>query len=88
MRPTSTISAARIAVDCNNGKLIAAGKSHLHPLDKYTTRDMVRLERENLTLVRDHMNRGRPIAGIAIRSAVDGQLSSTGDPRSPGMGSR
>ena len=68
----------RMAIEQQNGNLIAAGHSHLHPLDKYTTREMVRLERENLTLVRDHMNRGRPIAGIAIRSAVDGQTSSTG----------
>ena len=68
----------RMARQQQGGELIAAGKSHLHPLDKYTTPEMVRLERQNLTLVRDHMNRGRPIAGIAIRSAVDGQLSSTG----------
>jgi hypothetical protein len=60
------------------GALIAAGSSYLHPLDKYTTPEMVRLERENLALVRDNMKHGRPIAGIAIRSAVDGQLSSTG----------
>jgi hypothetical protein len=60
------------------GNLIAAGKSHLNPLDKYTTREMGLLERENRTLVRDSMNRGRPIAGIAIRSAVDGTVSSTG----------
>jgi conjugative relaxase-like TrwC/TraI family protein len=58
--------------------LIAAGKSYLHPLDSYTTRGMVALERENLTLVRNGMGQGRPIAGIAIRSAIDGQLSSTG----------
>ena len=60
------------------GALIPAGESYLHPLNSYTTPEMVRLERENLTLVRDQMNRGRPIAGFAIRSAVDGQLSSTG----------
>ena len=69
---------ARITAEQQKGNLIAAGHTHLHPLDKYTTREMVRLERENLTLVRDQMNRGRPIAGIAIRSAVDGQVSSTG----------
>ncbi len=69
---------ARIAEQQQSGNLIAAGQSHLHPLDKYTTREMVRLERENLALVRDNLNRGRPIAGIAIRSAVDGQVSSTG----------
>ena len=68
----------RIAIEQQNGNLIAAGNSHLHPLDKFTTRDMIRLEGENLSLVRDQMSQGRPIAGIAIRSAVDGQLSSTG----------
>jgi len=60
------------------GALIPAGESYLHPLNSYTTPEMVRLERENLSLVRDNMGRGRPIAGFAIRSAVDGQLSSTG----------
>ncbi len=69
---------AQMAEQQRNGLLIAAGSSPVHPLDKYTTREMARLERENLTLVRDWMNHGRPIAGIAIRSAVDGQLSSTG----------
>jgi hypothetical protein len=69
---------ASMAARQGNGQLIAAGKSHTHPVDSYTTPEMVRLERENLTLVRDNMNRGRPIAGIAIRSAVDGHLSSTG----------
>jgi hypothetical protein len=39
---------------------------------------MVALERENLALVRDGMGQGRPLAGIAIRRAVDGRLSSTG----------
>jgi conjugative relaxase-like TrwC/TraI family protein len=67
----------RIAQQQQAGNLIAVGKSHLRPLDSYTTREMVRLERENLSLVRDNMGRGRPIAGFAIRSA-DGQSSSTG----------
>jgi conjugative relaxase-like TrwC/TraI family protein len=67
-----------IATHQNSRELIAAGKSHLHPLDTYTTREMVRLERENLSLIRDNLNQGRPIVGITIRSAVDGQLSSTG----------
>ena len=69
---------AHMAAQQQRGSLIAAGKSHLHPLDKYTTLEMARLERENRTLVRDWMNHGRPIAGIAIRSAVDGRVSSTG----------
>ncbi len=69
---------ARMAHQQRAGNLIAAGKSHLHPLDKYTTREMALLERENRTLVRDWINHGRPIAGIAIRSAVDGTISSTG----------
>jgi conjugative relaxase-like TrwC/TraI family protein len=59
------------------GNLIAAGKSHLHPLDSYTTPEMVRLERQNLAFVRE-MNHGRPVAGITIRSALDGTLLSTG----------
>jgi conjugative relaxase-like TrwC/TraI family protein len=67
-----------IAAHQSRRELIAAGRSHLHPLDIYTTREMVRLERENLSLVRDNINRGRPIVGITIRSAVDGKLSSTG----------
>jgi conjugative relaxase-like TrwC/TraI family protein len=69
---------ACMATRQDNGQLIAAGKSYAHPLDRYTTPEMVRLERENLVLVRDNINHGRPIAGIAIRSAVDGQVSSTG----------
>src|SRR5260370_1054868 len=69
---------ARMADLQRNGSLIAAGKSYLHPLDKYTTLEMALLERENRSLVRDWMNHGRPIAGIAIRSAVDGTVSSTG----------
>jgi conjugative relaxase-like TrwC/TraI family protein len=69
---------AQMAAQEQSGNLIAGGRSYLHPLDTYTTRDMVRVERENLALVRDHMDRGRPVTGITIRSAVDGTLSSTG----------
>jgi len=69
---------ARMAGLQRNGSLIAAGKSYLHPLDKYTTLEMALLERENRSLVRDWMNHGHPIAGIAIRSAVDATVSSTG----------
>jgi len=59
-------------------ELIAAEKSHLHPLGSFTTAEMVRLERENLALVRDRMNRGQPIAGIPVRSALDGSISTVG----------
>jgi conjugative relaxase-like TrwC/TraI family protein len=61
-----------------SGQLIATGASHVHPLNRYTTPEMVRLERENLALVRDGINHGRPIAGIAIRNPVSGVLTSTG----------
>src|SRR5262249_22393233 len=60
------------------GQLIAVGSTHLHPLGRHTTPEMVRLERETLALVRQGMNTGRPIAGIAVRSAVDGKVSGTG----------
>jgi conjugative relaxase-like TrwC/TraI family protein len=60
------------------GNLIAATQSPHHPLGSYTTREMVRLERENLALTREGMNRGRPIAGIAIRNPATGIVSSTG----------
>ena len=60
------------------GQLIAVGSSYLHPLGRHTTPEMVRLERENLAMVRQGMNTGRPIAGIAIKSAVDGKVSGTG----------
>jgi conjugative relaxase-like TrwC/TraI family protein len=60
------------------GQLIAVGSSYLHPLGRHTTPEMVRLERENLATVRQGMNAGRPIAGIAVRSAVDGKVSGTG----------
>ena len=69
---------AQIATQQQAGTLIAGEQSHKRPLGCYTTRDMIRLEMENLTLVRDRMNHGRPITGIAIRSAMDGALSSTG----------
>ena len=39
------------------GNLIAGRESYQHPLNCYTTREMVRLERENLALVRDTMER-------------------------------
>jgi conjugative relaxase-like TrwC/TraI family protein len=69
---------AQIDAQRDRRRLIAVGMSSLHPLDRYTTSEMVRLERENRALVRDGMNQGRPIAGIAIRSAVNGKVSSTG----------
>ncbi|MBV8053927.1 MAG: relaxase domain-containing protein, partial [Deltaproteobacteria bacterium] len=69
---------SQIAAHQNNGNLIAAGRSYLHPLDSYTTREMVQLESENLALVRAHMNHGSPVAGIVIRSAVNGQLVTVG----------
>ncbi len=59
-------------------KLIAGGKSYLHPLDRYTTPEMVRLERENLTLVREGMNQGRPISGIAVRNPTSGVVTGIG----------
>jgi conjugative relaxase-like TrwC/TraI family protein len=59
-------------------QLIAAEKSHLHPLGSFTTAEMVRLERENLALVRDHMNRGQPVVGIPVRSALNGGISTIG----------
>jgi len=62
----------------SNGHLIGAGRSYLHPLDSYTTREMVHLESENLALVRARMNHGSPVTGIVIRSAVNGQLSTVG----------
>lgn len=59
-------------------ELIAAEKSHLHPLGSFTTSEMVRLERQNLALVRDQMNLGQPVAGIPVRSALDGSISTIG----------
>jgi conjugative relaxase-like TrwC/TraI family protein len=56
-------------------QVLGGGQSHLHPLGNYTTAEMIRLERENLALVRDAMEHGRPIDGIIIRSAVDRTLS-------------
>lgn len=71
---------AQMAVQQQARHLIAAGRSYNHPLDTYTTREMVNVERENLALVRDRMEHGRPIAGITIRNPKDGTLSSTGKP--------
>jgi conjugative relaxase-like TrwC/TraI family protein len=71
---------AAIATHQQSRNLFAGGRSYLHPLDTYTTREMIGLERQNLALVRDHMKLGRPVAGITIRSAVDGSRSSTGAP--------
>jgi ATP-dependent exoDNAse (exonuclease V) alpha subunit len=59
-------------------ELIAAKQSHLHPLGSFTTSEMVRLERQNLALVRDQMNRGQPVAGIPVRNALDGTISTIG----------
>jgi ATP-dependent exoDNAse (exonuclease V) alpha subunit len=42
---------------------------------------MVRLERENLALIRDQMGQGRPIAGIMTRSAVDCSIAVAGTDR-------
>ena len=61
-----------------SGQLIATDSSYLHPLGRHTTPEMVRLERETLVMVRQGINAGRPIAGIAVRSAVDGKVSGTG----------
>jgi conjugative relaxase-like TrwC/TraI family protein len=70
--------ASRIQTRRAARELIAAGESHLHPLGSFTTLEMVRLERQNLALVRDHMNRGQPVAGIPVRSALDGAISTIG----------
>jgi conjugative relaxase-like TrwC/TraI family protein len=58
------------------GEMIAAGASHIHPLGKYTTPEMIKLEQDNVTMVRDA--RGRPVTGMTITSAVSGKLSGTG----------
>ncbi|HTW88054.1 MAG TPA: MobF family relaxase, partial [Candidatus Binataceae bacterium] len=70
--------AARIEKQRSARELIAAEKSHLHPLGSFTTAEMIRLERENLALVRDQINRGQPITGIPVRSALDGSISTIG----------
>jgi len=70
--------AARIEKQRSAREIIAAEKSHLHPLGSFTTSEMVRLERENLALVRDRINLGQPIAGIAVRSAINGSISTIG----------
>jgi conjugative relaxase-like TrwC/TraI family protein len=69
---------ASIEKQRSSRQLIAAEKSHLHPLGSFTTAEMVRLERENLALVRDRINLGQPIAGIPVRSALDGSISTIG----------
>jgi len=69
---------ARIKAQQVHGQLVAVDSSYLHPRGRHTTPEMVRLERENLAMVRQGMNTGRPIAGIAIKSAVDGKVSGTG----------
>jgi conjugative relaxase-like TrwC/TraI family protein len=71
---------AAITAQQKAGNLMPDGASVGHPLDAYTTREMVRLEAENLTLVRDRMNHGRAIVGLTIRNPKDGTLSSTGTP--------
>jgi conjugative relaxase-like TrwC/TraI family protein len=70
---------AHIKAQQARGQLIAASETYLHPLGRYTTPEMVRLERENLALIREGMNHGRPIAGIAIRNPVTGIVTSTGE---------
>jgi len=69
---------AQIVKQQQAGNLIAGEQSHKRPLGCYTSRQMVRLEMENLALVREGMNQGKPIAGITIRSMVDGKRTSTG----------
>jgi hypothetical protein len=69
---------AAIAAERQRGNLIAVESSYRHPLGSHTSKEMVRLERENLTLVREGINRGRPIAGIAIRNPTSGMVTSTG----------
>jgi hypothetical protein len=69
---------ARIEKQRSALELIATQKSHLHPLGSFTTAEMIRLERENLALVRDQMNKGQPIAGIAVRSGIDGSIATIG----------
>ena len=77
------MSHVRAEIDARQktGQLIAAGPSYLHPLDTYTSPRMVSLERENLRLVRDHMQSGRPIAGIRVRNPIDGSISVAGTDR-------
>jgi conjugative relaxase-like TrwC/TraI family protein len=70
---------ARIDAEQHRGHLIAAGATPHHPLDSYTTEEMVRLERENLAIVRQGIGQPAAVAGITLRSAVDGSLSSTGE---------
>jgi conjugative relaxase-like TrwC/TraI family protein len=69
---------AAMAVEQQRGNVIAVESSYRRPLGSHTTKEMARLEWENLTLVREGMNRGRPIAGIAIRNPTTGIISGTG----------
>jgi conjugative relaxase-like TrwC/TraI family protein len=69
---------ASMAVERQRGNLIQVESSHRHPLGSHTTKEMAELEWENLTLVREGMNRGRPIAGITIQNPVTGIVSGTG----------
>lgn len=69
---------AAIALQEQRGNIIAVESSHRHPLGSHTTKEMAHLEYENLTLVREGINRGRPIAGIAIRNSITGIVSGTG----------
>ena len=66
---------AQMAAQQRAGNLVAGASDHCHPLGRYTTHHMARLEAENLALIRDAMEHGRPLAGIVIRSAVDGKLA-------------
>jgi conjugative relaxase-like TrwC/TraI family protein len=69
---------AAMAIEQQRGNLIAVESSYRRPVGSHTTKEMVRLELENKMLVREGMNRGRPIAGIAIRNPTTGMVSGTG----------
>ena len=69
---------AAIAVEQRRGNLIEVESSHRRPLGSHTTKEMVRLEWDNLTLLREGINRGRPIAGISIQNPTTGIVSGTG----------
>src|SRR5208283_6009050 len=77
------LSHVRAEIDARQkaGQLIAAGHSYLHPLDTYTSPRMVSLERENLRLVHDQMQSGRPIASIRVHNPRDGSISVAGTDR-------
>jgi conjugative relaxase-like TrwC/TraI family protein len=59
-------------------QLLGGSRSPIHPMGNFTTAEMIRLERENLALIRDGINLGRPVNGIAIRNPKDGKLSTIG----------